>query len=391
MKRAGLLLVLLAAALAAAVSAESKTSGLLAIVGQGSSARLGHLDPATLKLVGRSTQVGYYTWPSDRSPDGARIALARGDVRDGIRIVDMRRMRTVRAFAIGAGHPQALAWVAPRKLVVAANGLVVAAVDPVTGKRLWQRMLPMFFQRVARASGGFVFLSSPADDVQNTIGKTTLTTVSWNGVVRSVLLDRIVTGLREPDESTPLGTQRLAGLAVDVAGNRAVVVGAGEPVAEVDLTTLAVTYHGGTRTLSKLLDGPTREATWLPNGTVAVTGYDGHVGKDANGNMTESETPAGLWILDPRDWSARMVDPSADSLEVAGRTLVAYSWSSGAGVRVYGADGTPRLQALSGAVEDVQIGGNMAFAATGSTLNVVDLGSGRVVSRKPYTNILLVP
>jgi hypothetical protein len=39
--------------------------------------RLGYVDPETLELVGRSTQVGYYQWPSARSPDGTRPALAR--------------------------------------------------------------------------------------------------------------------------------------------------------------------------------------------------------------------------------------------------------------------------------------------------------------------------
>jgi hypothetical protein len=235
-----------------------------------------------------------------------------------------------------------------------------------------------------------VFLSAPSD-YQTPIGKTTLTTVSSAGTVRSVVLDRILTGSREPDAANPLGTQRFAGLAVDVAVNRAIVVGAAEPVAEVDLTSLAIAYHGGTRTLSKLLDGPAREATWLANGTVAVTGYDGHVGKDANGSPTESETPAGLAILDPHSWSTRMIDATTDSLAVAGSTLVAYSWVSGGGMRVYSVDGTPRLRALSGAVEEVQVGGNMAFATTGSTLTVVDLASGRVLSTKPNANILLVP
>jgi hypothetical protein len=65
-----------------------------------------------------------------------------------------------------------------------------------------------------------------------------LTTVSASGVVRSVVLSRIATGRREPDENNSLGVQRFAGLAVDLRGNRAFAVGAEEPIAEVDLGTL---------------------------------------------------------------------------------------------------------------------------------------------------------
>src|SRR5262245_12093031 len=350
MKRLALAAVAVLAVLAAVQSGSAKTGGVLAVVGIGSDARLGYLNPATLKLVGRSTQVGYYSWPAARSPDGSKLALGRDYLTDGLRIVDLRRMRTLKAFRLTAGVPDGLAWVAPRRILVASNGLSVVAVDPVTGRQLWQRSVPVPYDRAAKVGDGFVLLSAP-HDYAHAIGPTTLTTVSATGVVRSVVLDRILTGAREPDETNPAGAQRRAGLAVDVAGNRAFVVGAGEPVAEVDLATLSVTYHGGTRTLSKLLDGPYREATWLPNGTIAVTGYDGHVSTDATRIVGESQTPAGLTIVDPRDWSVRLVDPSTDSVAISGNLLLAYSWAGGSGLGVYGLDGSSRLHALDGAIQ----------------------------------------
>jgi hypothetical protein len=391
MKRLALVALALVGALAAVHSVSAKRGGVLAIIGVESKARLGYVDPATLKLVGRSTQVGYYQRPSVRSPDGTKLALARDYLSDGLRIIDLKRMRTVKAFKLAAGAPSGLAWVAPRKIVAASNGVAVVAVDPVAGRELWRR--PVQYDVVARSAGGLVLLSSP-DDYEHPIGPTTLTTVSAEGVVRTVVLDRILTGAREPDETNPAGAQRRAGLAVDVAGDRVVVVGAGEPIAEVDLGTLAVTYHGGTRTLSKLLDGPSRDATWLPNGTIAVTGYDGHVSREAG----EGETPAGLVILDPKNWSGRVVDPNATSVAVSGDLLVAYSWVSSSGFSVYGLDGSPRLRALDGwSVQNLQIGGSTAFATVslGNALQfaVVDLTSARVLSMRPLSrvNILLVP
>jgi hypothetical protein len=394
MKRLTLAALALVAAFAAAQPGAAKNTGVLAVVGLDTQARLGYVDPATLKLVGRSTQVGYYTGPSARSPDGTRLALARSYLRDGLRIVDLKRMRTIKAFQLAAGFPDGLAWVAPRKILVAENGLSVVAVDPTTGKQLWRRSVPASYDRVARSAGGFVLISAP-HDYEHAVGATTLSTVGATGVVRSVVLDRILTGAREPDESNPAGAQRRAGLAVDVGGNRAFVVGAGEPVAEIDLGSLAVTYHGGTRTLSKLLDGPYREATWLPNGTIAVTGYDGHVATDTNGIIGESQTPAGLTIVDARDWSSRLVDPSTDSVVLAGDLLLAYSWFQGAGLGVFSLDGSTRLHALAGPIQSVQVGAGMAFATmqngTGWKLAVLDLATGRVVSTKPSANILLVP
>jgi hypothetical protein len=185
---------------------------------------------------------------------------------------------------------------------------------------------------------------------------------------------------------------------VDVAGNRAFVIGAGEPVAEVDLGTLAVTYQGGSRTITKLFDGPVRAATWLPNGTIAVTGFDGHVTTDATGVVTETDVASGLVILDPGDWSSRMVDPNASAVAVSGSTLLAYSWLSSNGISAYDLDGTPLVRALNGwSVGGAQLGGGAAFVyatnGNGYQFVAVDLGSGHVLKTIPSSraNILLVP
>ena len=164
MKRIALVVVTALAALAVVQGGTAKSGPVLAITGQGSAARLGYVDPVSLKLVGRSTQVGYYAWPSARSPDGSRLALARNYLTSGLRIMDLRRLRTVKAFRVPHSETEALSWVAPRKILAAVGGDWVVAMDPVTGRRLWERSLPALFDAVATTTDGFVFLSSPADD-----------------------------------------------------------------------------------------------------------------------------------------------------------------------------------------------------------------------------------
>ena len=113
------------------------------------------------------------------------------------------------------------------------------------------------------------------------------------------------------------------------AGNRAYVIGAGEPFAEVDLAAMTVAYHGagaGSRSLAKAVNGPERTATWLGNGLIAVTGSDAHsvVGaKDGQSFEHVWWTPAGLTLVDTKDWSSRLIDPNATSVEVANGLLLA--------------------------------------------------------------------
>jgi hypothetical protein len=73
-----------------------------------------------------------------------------------------------------------------------------------------------------------------------------LLTVGPDADVRSVSLARIRAGTRwNRSTSTPIGTVREPGLAVDAAGAAAYVVDAGGLVARIDLRDLSVTYHLG--------------------------------------------------------------------------------------------------------------------------------------------------
>src|SRR5690242_10781394 len=114
MKLLALAGIALAAVFYAVQPGAAKTGGVLAIAGTGSKARLGYIDPGTLKLVGKSTQVGNYTWPAARSPDGQRLVLAASKV--GLRIVDLRRIRILKTSKV-SDDVEALDWVGPRRIL----------------------------------------------------------------------------------------------------------------------------------------------------------------------------------------------------------------------------------------------------------------------------------
>src|SRR5205823_3700378 len=99
--------------------------------------------------------------------------------------------------------------------------------------------------------------------------------------------------------------------------------------------------------------------------------------------------PAGLEVVDTRDWSVRTLDPEADSAVVADGILLAdgSSWrsdangSSGDGVAAYGADGTLRWRVDAGSPRWVAAAyGRLAVVGGESRpYELVDLATGKVL------------
>ena len=386
MKPVGML-VLVAGALAALTvgSGAAAPPTLLAVVGHGRAARLATVDPTTLRPVGRSTQVGYYQWPWTRSPDGSRIALVRDPAR--IRIVDVKRMRTVSAFSLQGSVVDAIAWVRPRLIMAVLGEYAVVGVDPVAKRVVWSRPLPGMLSSVEPTADGFVLLLEAVPvDGKNVSGPTPLVTVGADGKVRSVVLDRIRSSSTAHSEPPPTSEYRRPGLAVDVAGNRAYVVGAGEPVAAIDLASLGVSYHGGSRVLAKAVNGPERHAVWIGNGLFAVTGVDAHATTTPGGDEHWWYTPAGLSVVDTHDWSWSPIDPNATSVLVAGDELLATAWLydstgptvTGIGVAAYTLDGAPRFHVLGNAVVDLYAAAGRVYAV-GDGVTVIDSATGKIV------------
>jgi hypothetical protein len=261
----------------------------------------------------------------------------------------------------------------------------------LTRRKLGERTLPLHETLlVSNAAGGrVVFLAGRSD----TIGPVRLGVAGADGRVRTVVLDRIAGGTEPPaDYSTGVIKGAWPGLAVQPDGRRAAVIAAGGLVAEVDLDSLVVSYHPrGVRTPArahKALAGWQRSALWLPAGTLAVTGMD-YSASVANGTEEMTGTPAGVTLVDTRDWTSKGIDEGASLVTRVGSTLVVYGGAyasgpnggTGIGVRGYSPDGALRFQ-LFGAEQilDVQAAGELVYV-TGCDrrcFRIVEPASGMV-------------
>jgi hypothetical protein len=238
-----------------------------------------------------------------------------------------------------------------------------------------------------------------------------LAVVDDQGTVRSVPLRAVSAGYKEPAEqggSEEVTERREVGLAVDRAGGRAFVVAAGTPLAEVDLATLRVAYHGLSQPASllqrlagwlvpaaeaKLASGPLRSACWLGDGLLAVWGSDARVVKDAGGEPTVAETPSGLKLVDTRSWTVTQLHPEATAVRWHDGRLLAFGvrWyeqerPGGIGLTLYGPGNRRPLHLIRNRpVHEVDVNGDLAYAITWgssdlqkSEVAVVELPSGRV-------------
>jgi hypothetical protein len=380
------------------------TTALLAVV-PGESV-LGRLDPATLALTARSARLGTPgAWVV--SPDRRLLALGIGtssdDERTTLRFANVQTLRLVRRGIALDGWLQAALWRTPTRLVAlvsSVSGVTVETIDTVAKKVVERRSLGGIAGQVARVPGGLVVLV----DQSNTIATATLAVVGADGGVRSVRLDRIQAGWTWPDGqgTDPIGTTRDPGLAVDPAGVAYVLDAAGL-VASVDLGSLEVAYHSlsPSSLLARLsgwltppaeakgTNGPVRSAVWLGDGLIALTGSDYTATRAKDGSVDFTQTPAGLAIVDTRDWTARVLDRQAYAVSVADGALLATGGASspadqgsGEGLALYGADGTllrrlfagtrPYVAGVVGGLALVQEDGNGRY-------DVLDVATGRIV------------
>jgi hypothetical protein len=339
------------------------------------------------------------------SSDRTRLVVCRGAPGlTVLRFVDPMTLKPLGRLVLSRGWAQKVAWIAPDRLLVLQvndGNYDLVVVDPQALRIVSRRAVPGDLVAAERAPGGLVLLLAP----HGRIGVATLAVADADGKLRTVGLDRTYAGFEgSPDEqpSTGIPHHRTPGLAVDPQEGRAIVVGAGEPVAEVSLDSLAVSYHSLARAsllsrlgrwleptaLAKGTDGPTRYARWLGNGLVAVAGSDERMYDDASGRHM-SWTPSGLQLLDTRTWALRTLAPNADSFARAGAWLLATGSTSNPetgeqsaiGLAGYGPDGTLRFRTLKrqGVYVEVVYRGRAYVDAERSGDVVVNTSSGRIV------------
>jgi hypothetical protein len=389
------------------------THSLLAFRWTRDSGYLARVRATTLQpLRGKQMMISGQSSGWSFSPDRRQLAL--GDTSGGgeIWLVDTRRLKLAGRLSTGNyGVVVETAWTGDRLLAVLdkccygetpSGELAVAVMDLSLHKVVASQELRGTIQATGSTGPVVVLLLGPPTG----IGPTRLLVVDAHGRVRSSLIERILPG-NEYQDNEPVARTAQPGLALDETGKRAFVVGAGAPVAEVDLETLGVTYHELSSPVSLIdrvrnwLDpsafaksapnGPERHALWLGDGTLAVWGVDNHVERNSDGNPTARQTAAGIHLIETRTWTERTIDANASSLTVADGMLIATGalWDSGtqkmsgAGLTGYGPDGSKRFHRFgSASLSMVHALGSRVFVQDRpGSYSVLEAGSGRTLRR----------
>jgi hypothetical protein len=333
--------------------------------------RLYAVDPHTLRPErGRGAATAGHVFGWSFSPERDRLA-AGSDATAELRLYDLRRLRVLGDVELVKpsvhGLVFASTWASRSRVlaVVVSPGCcglgdtIVSGVDGETRRVLWRRDLHSSLQAGAAYRGGFVLVVGP----KFAIGTSRLLLVAPDGRVRTARLDQIRSGWQRSGSGARfVAHQWNPGLAVDAASARAFVVQAGAPVAAIDLHRLSVRYHELSEPISllgrlhnwlepkaeaKAMQGPQRQAIWLGDGRLAVTGVDYAASVDTRGQEQETDTAAGLKLIDTRNWNVRTLDQTTSSALYSSGVLFAFgtSWDSrtstmsGSGLAAYDAGG----------------------------------------------------
>lgn len=380
--------------------------GVLAMGWTKSNSYLVRLDTRSMKPRSRRLWLnGPVNWAWSFSPDRTKLAIGL-DRPARVRLVDTSRLRATGTIPIGSGRLRSVAWLTERTLVaywfpeLGANGFPrLLFVDPVARRVTRTIQLERWAWNLWPVAQRLVLLLSSDERIESA----RLAVVDADGTFRQVTLDRILLG-GDGGEGDEARRAAHPGVAVDPAG-RALVVGsgAGEPVAEVDLATLSVTYRSPTAKRSLLgrihdwlepaataktwPEGGYRSAFWLGEGRIAVTGFD----VTRSGTNEVNFAPAGLSIIDTDDWTTEQIDRTTTGVTRVPGTLLATDAIIGkSGLAGYSLEGTRRYKIFEGRPVAVQQTlGETAFVSAGRQSYVVDATSGRILGRRMLKHYLL--
>jgi hypothetical protein len=381
-----------------------KATAVLAVTGGNATPRLAWLDPATLRpLRRRSVELPYGASSPVYSPTGNQLALGGGGP-DGVRIIDLRRMRITARIARRPSDRSLnpVAWPELRRLLVLdlprqaeASQARLLVLDPTSRRVLSTVTLRNSVERWmlwARAGKRLLALASRGAGLPRL-----LMYGPGGGVLRSTDLS-IPAGSfpgTAPDEQVRFAQPALT---VDPQRKRAAIVGDGT-IAIVDLHTFDIEYSSLThprpflrRALdwlepeaqAKVLHGYSRQATWVGGDLVAATG------RTVDGTTS---TRMGLQILDVGAGTARTIEARATGHAFSDGVLLAYgaehdaqgSSVSGMGISAFTPDGTRVWHALGEEpVFVVETAGGYAYAPTPEEafpqrVHVLDLATGQLL------------
>ena len=366
--------------LAGAAPASGKVDELYALRFGAKTNLLVPYDPVRLVPSGAPIRMGRFGHAWSISPDRQRLVAAAGVRRKGepsaVRFVDLvsRRIEGTVTLPGEFSRVMATAWIRGRVLVVVSgsSSTRVYVVDPARRVAISQLEFPGTVVLGERAQSSLVLLLASPDRV----GPATIAVVDQSPRVRTVVLEKIAVGTTTTGDGAERSlTIRRPALALGPSGQRAFVIGAGEPPASIDLRTLSVRYASVRliTAFSKRVEGSIRTAETLPDGRIVV-------GADVYG-ATAAENTAGLWLIDPKDWSRRVLSAKRTWFRVAGGLIFARG-ESGVGLRIIQPSGSTRELFRTGSVARVTVVGPRAlvtFFGTSIKAAVVELGTGRVV------------
>jgi hypothetical protein len=374
---------------------------LLGVTDDGAARWLVRAAPVSLRpLPGRQMRLRAPLEAWALSPDHRRLAAV-SERASVLRLIDVEGMRTLGRLRTRArGSPAAVVWPRPGRLWIvlalpgccAVGSTTVVTVDPITERVVARRRLAGGLVRVEGSPEGPVLLLAPPA----MIGPARLVTVDGAGGVEQVPLEGVSAGAMPTKVAPSVEHVRMPALAVDSGRRRAFVVSSRPHAVEIDLRRRRVSHHRLVARAS-LLDrlrellepsavasaqvGAVRRAAWIGDGRIALSGYDADVVLHPHGSVEAERRPAGLHIIDTRDWSIRTLDERASAFVAAGGLLLT-SGREGRGLAAYSPDGGERFHVLDDRrVEVVASAGSLAYvlAPPGQALQVVDLTRGRVL------------
>jgi hypothetical protein len=347
--------------------------------------KLAWVNPTTLDVVGKSVPAARTVCSWSFAPDRRRFVYS--DCDGTLRFVDTRAMTRLGSMQLGyrLGFVDGLTWLRTDRLLALAqvDGVTTLVVIDPTRRRLLRRtdLARSAGERVVAADRMVVLLGA-----WGSFEPAQVAVIDADGEIRTATVDRIQAGtiVNDGDESTPPSARMTQpGFAVDPTSGRAFVVSPEMLIAVVDLRTLAVSYHGATRSLAKAVDGPSRSAAWLGDGLLAVSGADYSTTIDGS-KTTTAVTPYGLQIVDTRTWTTHTIDPDASWFTATPGALVA-SHSPTATAHetlIWGLDGTlRRRRSLSGDTR-LDVEGDYGYLCKSRTLlAVLEPSSGATIAR----------
>jgi hypothetical protein len=390
-------------------------AAVLGVSTRNPSGTLAWFNPLTLEpLRGRKAPLADHDGSSAFSADRSRIAFAAacgGGGLASIRFVNARAMRVLGDLRLSRYFwdcADALTWLRQDRLLAllgsnSAGGYEreeAVVIDPTTRRVVRRVALPDAPLFGTGSTHDELVLLFGGDDA---FAPARIAVVDADGNVRTTSVDSVPVGTVVDESSQNYRARTIQpGFAVDPGGRRAFLVPASGPIAEIDLQTLAVTYHklDHPSLLRRFLDwltptanakemeGPVREARWLGDGLLAVSGLDYALANPG----TESEhmvgTPAGVELVDTRSWRAQMLSNGSSSFAVGPGLVVAEegAWedekpvASSPGLVAFGPDGRERWQLHPNTRLGIDISGSLGYVwLSHGHMEVVDLATGEVL------------